>query len=148
MGLPSNPQPVSVKPDLIRFGITFVLLAIALGLLTVTLDLDPPSGLGAVVMMCAAFYAIAKFIERHGRAPSPAEKRALLRGSWLVAMLLQLMALPLLPFDFGPGILAVIFVIAGLLTLAFLALAYSNWMIGRLLEGQEKRHQRLLAKRE
>ncbi len=139
--------PVSVKPDIFRFGLTFLGVAVALALLTTLIDIEPPSSIGVVVLFSAAYFTIAKFVEKHRRLPIVGEKRALLWSSWLVAVLMQMAILPLLPGDLSTGLLFFIIVFVCLFTLGVLALAYSNWMASRVLKGFEKRDQRLRARR-
>lgn len=132
----------SMKPGVLRFGLMFIGLALALGLLTTLLDVEAPSGLGVLVLLLAAYFAIANFIETHRRLPLPAEKRSLLWGSWLVAIALQMAVLPLLGGAMPAGLLVFVAVFVALFTWGTLALAYSNWMAERMLKGIEKRDQR------
>ena len=137
---------VPLKPAIIRFAIAFVGMALALGLVTVVLNFDAPSGMGMAVLFSAAYYTIAKFIEEHRRAPLPNEKRALLWRTWLVATLIQMAILPLIAHTLSLGLVLFVIAFVCLLTWAALAIAYSDWMTTRLLAGIEKREARKRSK--
>ncbi|HEY0973266.1 MAG TPA: ABZJ_00895 family protein [Solimonas sp.] len=105
--VPPNDKAVALGAYVLRFIVVYAALLVATAALSFWLKLEHNSGLSMAVLIAAAYFVAAAFVNAQHRAPDPAERRTLawacLGGTWLVS-LLMVGAVSL--FNAAPGELA------------------------------------------